>query len=227
MTDVSALRPEQVADYLLEHRDFFQHNARLLAALELPKAVGDNTVSLHARQTQLLRVQNAELQERLSEFIANAQASEAIVRKLHTLSLSLMAQRSALYIPDAVVDTVAHVFGLQQVAIRLWGVLAPYEALPCAQAVDDAAHTFTDGLRKPYCGPNAGFSAVQWLPAVAEHPIKSVALLALRATPQSPAFGLAVLGSADAQRFTREHDTAVLDLIGQVMSAALGRLMPE
>ena len=103
MTDVSALRPEQVADYLLEHRDFFQHNARLLAALELPKAVGDNTVSLHARQTQLLRVQNAELQERLSEFIANAQASEAIVRKLHTLSLSLMAQRSALYIAE--IDT--------------------------------------------------------------------------------------------------------------------------
>lgn len=172
-------------------------------------------------------MQNAELNERLAEFVSNAGASEVIVRKLHTLSLSLMAQRSAAYIPEAVMDTVAHVFGLQQVAIRLWGVLAPYEHLPCAQSVDDAAHTFTDGLRKPYCGPNAGFSAVQWLPAVAEHPIKSLALLAMRTTPQSPAFGLVVLGSADAQRFTREHDTAVLDLIAQVLSAALGRLMPE
>jgi uncharacterized protein len=223
----AALRPEQVADYLLEHPDFLQHNLRLLAALELPKAVGDNTVSLHARQTQLLRAQNNEQQERLNAFVANAQASEAIVRKLHTLSLSLLAQRSALHIPEAVMDTVAHVFGLQQVAIRLWGVLAPYEHLPCAQPVDDTTLTFTDGLRKPYCGPNAGFSAVQWLPALAEHPIKSVALVALRTTPQSPAFGLVVLGSMDSQRFTREHDTTVLDLIGQVMSAALGRLMPD
>jgi uncharacterized protein YigA (DUF484 family) len=143
------------------------------------------------------------------------------------LTLSLLAQRSALYIPDAVTDTVAHVFGLQQVALRLWGVLEPYATLECAQPVTDDVRTFTDGLTRPYCGPNAGFSAVGWLPQYAQAPIKSVALVALRTTPNSPAFGLAVLGSEDAQRFTRSHDTSVLDLIGQVMSAALGRLMPE
>lgn len=227
MTPSTALRPEQVADYLLEHSDFLHHHPRLLASLDLPKTLGENTVSLHARQVQILRAQNGSQQTQINEFIANAQSSEAIVRKLHALSLSLLAQRSARHIPDAVVDTVAHVFGLQQVAMRLWGVLEPYASLACAQAVESSVHTFTEGLRKPYCGPNAGFSAVQWLPAVDEYPIKSVAMIALRTTPQSPAFGLAVLGSADGQRFTRAHDTTALDLIGQVIGAALGRLMPD
>lgn len=221
------LRPEQVADYLLEHPQFLHQNPLLLAALDLPKSVGDNTVSLHARQAQLLRQDNDRLQTQVNEFIHNARNSEAIVRKLHELTQSLLAQRTAQDVPQAVVDSVAHVFGLQQVAIRVWGVLEQFQTLSCAAAVSDEVLSFTDGLSQPYCGPNAGFSAVQWLPAIDIAPIKSVALLPLRNTPQSAAFGLVVLGSSDATRFTRLHDTTVLTLLSQVLSASLGRLLPE
>jgi uncharacterized protein YigA (DUF484 family) len=72
---------------------------------------------------------------------------------------------------------------------------------------------------------NTGFESVNWLETPAT--ITSLALIPLRAGPTgstSPAFGLLVLASGDAQRFTSGMGTDFLSRIGELASAALSRL---
>ena len=52
----------------------------------------------------------------------------------------------------------------------------------------------------------------------------SISLVPLRVEAGAPAFGLLVLASPDAQRFTTDMGTEFLERIGELVSAALSRL---
>jgi uncharacterized protein len=216
------LHPDQIANYLLKHPDFFQYNAPLLAHLSLPHSEGENTVSLQAKQVAVLRRQLAMHENQLQLLLKNAKNSETIAKGLHTLTLSLLAQRTVARLPDAGLDALAHVFGLQDTAVRLWGTEPLYAKLACNAPVSKDIKTLADGLSQPYCGPNANFSALQWL----VRDVASVAMVALRVTPNAPAFGLLVIGSQDPAHFTRDKSTDFLAQIGHVFSASLGRMLP-
>jgi uncharacterized protein YigA (DUF484 family) len=216
------IRPEQVADYLLEHRDFLQHHPAVFAGLELPHTVGENTVSLQAKQVSALREQVVMHEAQLSTLLANARNSETIAKGLHTLTLSLLAQRSMRELPLAAQEALAHVFGLQDSAVRLWGTEALYEKMECNKPVSEDVKTFADGLKQPYVGPNANFSAAHWL----QRDTASLAMVALRVTPNGKAFGLLVIGSQDPRHFTADKSTDFLAQLGQVFSASLGRMLP-
>jgi uncharacterized protein len=217
------LMAQQVSDYLLEHRDFFHHNPLLLSRLELPHVVGTNTVSLQAKQVTVLREQIAMHETQLEALLANARNSETIAKGMHTLTLSLLAQRMVMELPLAGEEALGHVFGLQDSAVRLWGTTPTYASVACNQAVDEDVKTFADGLKQPYCGPVGQFTATHWL----ERPVASMAMIALRVTPNAKAFGLMVIGSQDAAHFTADKSTDFLVQLGQVFSASLGRMLPE
>ena len=94
-----------------------------------------------------------------------------------------------------------------------------------AQGVSDDAKLFASSLMEPFCGVNTGFEAVNWLP----DPLAatSLAILPLRTGPvgsTAPAFGLLVLASPDAQRFSSTMGTDFLARIAELASAALARL---
>jgi uncharacterized protein YigA (DUF484 family) len=102
---------------------------------------------------------------------------------------------------------------------------ATYADEPFAQGVSDDLKLFASSLTEPFCGLNTGFESVSWLAAPAS--ITSLALIPLRAGPTgstTPAFGLLVLASSDAQRFTSGMGTDFLARIGELTSAALSRL---
>jgi uncharacterized protein YigA (DUF484 family) len=216
------LRPEQISDYLLEHRDFLQRHPAVFSGLELPHTVGQNTVSLQAKQVSSLREQVAMHEAQLSTLLANARNSEVIAKGLHTLTLSLLAQRSMRELPLAGQEALAHVFGLQDSAVRLWGTEPIYEKMECNKPVSDDIQTFADGLKQPYVGPNANFSAAHWL----QRDTASLAMIALRVTPNGKAFGLLIIGSQDPRHFTADKSTDFLAQLGQVFSASLGRMLP-
>ena len=90
-------------------------------------------------------------------------------------------------------------------------------------------------MQTPYCGPNTGFEAVNWLARPAE--AKSIALIPLRAfesssvTPihdgvkvSTPTIGLLVLASEDEHRYHSAMGTVFLEQIGELASACLNRL---
>ncbi len=216
------LKPEQVADYLLEHRDFLQNHPHLLARLSLSQTVGENTVSLHAKQVHALREQVAMHEAQLNTLLANAVNSEKIAKGMHTLTLSLLAQRTVSGLPLAGQEALGHVFGLQDSAYRLWGTEATFAKLECNQVVSGDIKTFADSLKQPYCGPAGDFAALQWL----QRDVASVAMLALRVTPNAKAFGLMVIGSQDTNHFTSDKSTDLLAQLGHVFSASLGRMLP-
>lgn len=219
---LSPFSAEQVAQYLLTNRDFFQNNLAVLSRLDLPHVVGENTISLQARQVHALREQVAMHESQLSTLLDNARNSESIAKGMHTLTLCLLAQRTVSGLPLAGQEALGHVFGLQDSAFRLWGTESVYAKLPCNEAVDDDVKTFADGLKQPYCGPAALFTALQWL----ERDVASVAMMALRVTPNAKAFGLMVIGSQDPNHFTPDKSTDLLAQLGQVFSASLGRMLP-
>ncbi len=78
---------------------------------------------------------------------------------------------------------------------------------------------------EPFCGVNTGFEAVSWLPE--PQAATSLAILPLRpglVGSATPAFGMLVLASPDAQRFNSAMGTDFLERIAELASAALTRL---
>lgn len=217
-----ALSPDAVARYLLKHRDFFNQHPQVLARLELPHTVGENTVSLQAKQVKALRDQVAAHEAQLTTLLNNARNSESIAKGLNTVALCLLAQRSIRELPVAGLEAIAHVFGLQDSAIRLWGCDESFKNLPCNTTVSDDIKWFADSLKQPYSGPNANFHALQWL----QRDVASVSMIALRITPNAPAFGLLVIGSQNPKHFTLDKSTDFLVQLGTVFSASLGRMLP-
>jgi uncharacterized protein YigA (DUF484 family) len=141
---------------------------------------------------------------------------------MHTMTLSLLAQRTVNGLPLAGQEALGHVFGLQDSAYRLWGTEPLYNKLECNTPVDEDIKTFADGLKQPYCGLAGQFRPLQWL----QRDVASVAMIALRVTPNAKAFGLMVIGSQDANHFTPDKSTDLLAQMGQVFSASLGRMLP-
>jgi len=115
-----------------------------------------------------------------------------------------------------------HQFMIPQAGIRVWDVAPAYAALPCAEGVSDDVRSFASSLSLPYCGMNSGFEAARWL----EEPedAASLAMIPLRHGVTSTAFGLLVLASPDATRFSSDMGTEFLVRIGDIASAGLSRL---
>jgi len=99
-----------------------------------------------------------------------------------------------------------------------------FGGMPFAHEVSDDVKVFSASLSVPYCGVNSGFEAVQWLEEPAS--AMSLAMIPLRESGNTGAFGLLVLASPDATRYTADMGTEFLSRVGEIASAALSRLLP-
>ena len=137
----------------------------------------------------------------------------------------LFLVQEQMSLPDFIAETIQARFSVPQVAIRVWGVAPEFSAATFTQGVGEDARLFASSLREPFCGVNSGFEATNWL----AQPVQatSLALLPLRAVDAAstaPAFGMLVLASPDAQRFTSTMGTDFLARIAELASAALTSL---
>ena len=113
---------------------------------------------------------------------------------------------------------------IPQAALRVWGVAAAHAHLPWAQGVSEDVRAFAARLSQPYCGVNSQFEAARWLGQGLS--TQSLAMVPLRLGPAAgECFGLLVLGSPDALRYQADMGTEFLEQIGDLASAALGRLL--
>jgi uncharacterized protein YigA (DUF484 family) len=170
----------------------------------------------------MLRDKIRGLESRVVEMIRHGQENVTIADKMQTWMLSLLTTPIARDLPDTLVQELQTQFSIPQTAIKVWEVAAPFAECDFAAGVSDDARSFAASLSTPFCGPNAGLEAITWLPEPAA--AKSVALIALRSGAAPQAFGLLVLASPDAERFTSGMGTDFLQRIGELASAALSRL---
>jgi uncharacterized protein YigA (DUF484 family) len=141
--------------------------------------------------------------------------------KLHRWSCELLVTPQD-QLAESALDNIRELFQVPQVALRLWSLQGEHAQAAYAQGVTEAVQTLATSLDRPYVGPNAGYEAVQWLDVPTQ--AASLALLALRAAPGQPAFGLLVLASPDAQRFNSQMGTDLLERLAELAGAALSVL---
>lgn len=222
----STLDSTAVAEYLAENPKFFQEHTELLAQVQLTSPLTGRAVSLQERQMEVMRGKYKALEFRLSDLIRTAQENDVISGKFHAWTLSLLQARNDADLPRTLTSGLRMIFSVPHASLRLWRVAAEYSDAWFTHGVTEDARIFANSLTAPYCGTNHDFEAVRWLEDAPE--VESVVILPLRvdSTLNLPeAFGLLILGSADAQRFTADMATDFLINIGETAGAALACLL--
>jgi uncharacterized protein YigA (DUF484 family) len=219
---LSPITEDDIVAYLANTPDFFERHAELLAQVQLSSPHGARAISLQERQAQMLREKIKVLETRVMDMVRHGTDNTATADRLHAWTRGLLALREPRELPECIAADLRGIFGVAQVAIKVWDCHGVHAREPFAQGASSAARAFANSLVQPYCGVNAGFEAVGWLldPPAAQ----SIALLPLRAGAGEPAFGLLVLGSPDAQRFHADVGLHFLTRIAESASAALSRL---
>ncbi|TCP11203.1 hypothetical protein EV683_11419 [Crenobacter luteus] len=211
------MHSDEVLAFLEADPAFLQAHA---ARFGLRPAAERVVVPLAERQLLELRDKTRQLEGRLAQLLAHGEANDRTLGRLHRLTLALLAEDEPSALVEALTSTFADAFGLDRVALRLWHPAAA--ALPALCCTREATRQHARNLSAPYCGPYASDEVIGWFPA--QPVLESFAQLPLRAPGREP-FGLLVLASGDADRFTRAMHTQYLAQIGEMVSAALLRVL--
>lgn len=217
------LDPISVANYLIQHPNFFDDHPELLTGMRLNSPVGARAVSLQERQMEVLREKIKMHELRMAELLRVAQDNDSITDKFHVWTRSLLQARNDVDLPHVLIEGLQSLFGVPHATLRMWGVAPEFSHTWFSEAVSQDAMLFSNGLTKPFCGLNKDFEVTTWLDEAPS--VSSVALLPLRVNDNAPAFGLLVLGSPDSTRFTEDMATDFLERMGITASAALTCLL--
>jgi uncharacterized protein YigA (DUF484 family) len=222
---VQPITEDDIAQFLLNTPEFFERHAEVLAGVQLTSPHGKRAVSLQERQAEMLREKIKHLELRNAQMIRFGHENVHIAHAMHDWTCALLPLQEANQLPAVMIERMQTLFDVPQMALRVWNINPHWAAEPFAQAVSDEAKTFAESLAKPYCGPNHQLEVAGWLPE--PEAAASVALLPLRlteATDESPVFGLMVLASDQADRFTPDMGTDFLERMAELAAAGLERL---
>lgn len=202
------LREEDVARYLQEHPQFFEHYAEMLAGVVIPHPYGGRTISLSERQLLALRDKNKALEKKLQELLAFGKENDELQLKVHQFTCDLFAARSLEALQSAIVAELRGRFAVPHVAMNLWEATPPSAEML----------TFADQMPQPVCMHRAMYDTAAWFGESAAH-LRSFAYLPLRGGEHS--LGLLILASEDPQRFYPEMGTLFLQRIADIASSAV------
>ncbi len=221
---IQGITENDIANYLANTPGFFERQAELLGSIQLTSPHGQRAVSLQERQMEMLRDKIKGLEAKIIEMIRHGQENLVLSEKLHRWTRALMLTLNPGDLPGVLVRELKHQFMIPQGGIRVWGGSDMFGGMPFAHSVSEDVKVFSASLSVPYCGVNSGFEAAQWLEEPAS--AMSLAMIPLREGGNTGAFGLLVLASPDATRYTADMGTEFLSRVGEIASAALSRLLP-
>ncbi len=210
----------EIARFLSENPEFFIEHEAVFAQLSVPHPQQKGVISLGERQVRSLRERCNTLERQLSGLMQHASGNERLAVLLTHWCADLLQEADAQALPERITQGLAQHFDLPMVALRVWDLphLAPDH--PCAQAVDTAIAEQAKRLEQPWCGPAQDQPAAGLFKTAPA----SIAILALRIPSSQRCTGVLALGSRDAQRFTTDMGTDLLQLVAQLATAALARL---
>ncbi len=219
---------DAVKSFLLAYPDFFEDNRTLLDELSIPHGAGGGTVSLVERQVSALRQKNLVLERKLKELIEVARDNDELVKKIHDLTLALMATTTAEDALSVVEQHLRTAFAADNSVLVLFAEIAAFKDLPKMRFVrqvsrnDEAVKPFETFLQtaKPRCGQIRD-SQRHYLYQQDADDIGSAALIPLG---ESAGLGMLAVGSRDSDHFHAGMSTDYLSRIGEVVTAVLERL---
>jgi uncharacterized protein YigA (DUF484 family) len=218
------IRADDVAHYLHSNPRFFDEYADLLGQLVIPHPQHGRAISITERQMLALRDRNRNLEGKLSELLQFGEDNDVISERMHRLSVALVAATSLTGVLRAVHFQLREDFSVPHVALCFWDRPANLTEDAAYVVVDDALQVLGESLQQAYCGTTQGFEAVRWFGESADR-VKSQALIAL--SHDGRTVGMLALGAEEADRFFKDMGTLYLDRLGDIVSAALGRCIPD
>lgn len=205
---------DQVAAYLLLNPDFLESHPQVFEALNVPHPTG-GAVSLVERQVAVLRERNRALTARLDAVIEAAHRHDDQYRKLLELAAALAACRDVPALLHALATHLKRDFGTD--ALRVLARVAPGTkpgSTPLLVSAFDPAPFAADiDSSKARCLPEAD------LPAVRPYLDAQVASAAVVPLAAGSAPALLLLGAHDAERFSPELGTLLLDRLARLVGA--------
>ncbi len=216
------MKPDEIANYLRDNPEFFEHYADMLAEIFIPHPHGGRAVSISERQILTLRDKNKQLESKLHDVIQFGEENDAISEKVQRVSIALLGTSDIRGVLNAVYLSLREDFAVPHVALRVWcpnGEVDLGEFAP----VSEASSEFTTSLTHPYCSSRAMVDTVSLFGEVGAH-LRSFSYVPLR---NSETFGLLVLASEDPQRFYPEMGTLYLKRLGELIGAAIRRNLPS
>ncbi len=240
------MNPQDVADYLQQHPEFFAEHATLFATLPVPHPHGGRAIPLAERQMITLREKNRGLELKVAELMRFGQENDAIAERLARWTRMLLLQRSPRLLPETLTGSLEEIFSVPHIALCLWEAADEYAVDARAAEATPELSAWVGSLGGPYCGAPEG-DAKRVLPlfqrtsgddvasaadqssgsvtSLHSGEVRSLAIVPLRRGAAPAAFGVLALGSADPRRFHDGMGTDFLSRIGETSSAALTRLL--
>ncbi|MCU7940025.1 MAG: DUF484 family protein [gamma proteobacterium symbiont of Bathyaustriella thionipta] len=220
-------KTQEIIDYLTANPEFFNQNTDFLASLEIPHSSG-TAVSLIERQVSILREQNQQHKEQLTELFDIAKENEQSNQQMHKLTLSLLSSEGIDACEVIINESLCDEFSVDAVALKLF--TAPISDLPehlfveknsvLALELDKILNT-----RKPMCG------FFKQLPLDILFESKSASLASLAVIPlfieKNNCFGALILGSNNVRHFNADMGTVFLERLGEILSHRLNRFIKQ
>jgi uncharacterized protein YigA (DUF484 family) len=211
------MNPEEVARYLKDHPEFFEEYADLLGSIYIPHPHGGRAIPLSERQMLTLREKSKVLEGKLRELVQFGEENDSISERLHRVTLALLKARDLPGLLDTLYANLERDFVVPAIVVRLWPNPLALDRDEFAE-VSAEARVFAESLAEAYFTTQPMYESATWLPS--EPAIASLVYLPLRA---EQTFGLLVLGSEDAERFTPDKGTLYLTRLSEMVSMALQR----
>ncbi|MDP2029469.1 MAG: DUF484 family protein [Thiobacillus sp.] len=221
-TQPAALNPQAIADYLIQHPNFFNDFPSILAELNIPHPHGTHAISMSERQLISMRDKVRMLENKLAELIQFGEENDGISDKMQALALALMTTRTPQDILVALTLHLREGFAVPHHALRAWNL--PSDSVPgLSDPVSQMARDRIGAMMQPVCGVLAVDEAINWFGEVSPH-LRAFACIPLRVSPNGAPLGLLVLASEEEKRFYAGMGTLYIERLGQLISAALLRM---
>ncbi|HVY65108.1 MAG TPA: DUF484 family protein [Gammaproteobacteria bacterium] len=211
-----------VAEYLKSHPDFFERHPLLLLSLKLPHRTGGAAISLVERQVAVLRQRNAQLERQFKDLVAVAKQNDALVEKIHQLSLKLMRAPSLPARLEQLETGLREDFAAERAALVLFPsapASAVREGFVKRLAPDDAdVRPFAAFVRaaKPRCGPLRDRQK-----NIFDQDADLVSSAAFVPLGAESSLGFLIIGSRDADHFHPGKRMDFLARLGELLAVVL------
>ena len=210
----------QVEQYLRENTDFFSRNPNLLLKMDIPHRAGD-AASLLEYQVAALRNRNRDLNSKLRDLIAVAADNEKRLGRVHELTLAILQMAGPEQLAATIHTHLQQGFGADHSALLMLGEtrLSASDNVKQMTVDDPALQPFHEFVKRsvPVCG-RIDAQRLELLFDEAAERIQSAVLLPLG---ERSDVGILAIGSEDADRFHPGMGTTFLNLLGDVLTAAL------
>lgn len=212
------MQTEDIARYLAGHPEFFDQHPHLLTDIRVSHPFDGRAVSIAERQILNLREKHKLLEAKLAELIEFGEENDAISEKMHQLARLLMSARELPTLLNVLKLSLHDAFGVPHAALRIWQGTAD---LPEFTPVSEVVKNWAADASQPHCGTLPVAEMADWFAGISH--LRSFAAVPLQA---EHSLGVLVLASEDAQRFYPQMGTLYLKRLGELLSAALQRLLP-